>query len=78
MSSNDYTGNQFQIMDDSENRSGSLCPSSPCCLSNFYSCLCLPLKLCMGLSWIGSCGLSFYVGNMYGKGELTNIIDKNL
>ena len=37
MSINDYTGNQFQIMDDSENRSGSLCPSSPCCLSNFYS-----------------------------------------
>ena len=78
MSINDYTGNQFQIMDDYDgNKSGSLCPPC-CCLSNFYSCLCLPLKLCMGLSWIGSCGLSFYVGNMYGKGELTNIIDKNL
>ena len=77
MSINDYTGNQFEIMDDyDENKSGSLCPPC-CCLSNFYSCLCLPLKLCMGLSWIGSCGLSFYVGNMYGKGELTNI-DKNL
>ena len=70
MSINDYTGNQFEIMD--ENKSGSLCPSC-CCLSNFYSCLCLPLKLCMGLSWIGSCGLSFYVGNMYGKGELMNL-----
>ena len=34
MSSNDYTGNQFEIMDDSENRSGSLCPPC-CCLSNF-------------------------------------------
>tara|TARA_Y100000996_G_C22272065_1_gene540413 strand:+ start:194 stop:415 length:222 start_codon:yes stop_codon:yes gene_type:complete len=73
MSINDYTGNQFEIMDDyDENKSGSLCPPC-CCLSNFYSCLCLPLKLCMGLSWIGSCGLSFYVGNMYGKGELMNI-----
>ena len=73
MSINDYTGNQFQIMDDYDgNKSGSLCPPC-CCLSNFYSCLCLPLKLCMGLSWIGSCGLSFYVGNMYGKGELMNL-----
>ena len=44
MSINNYTGNQFEIMDDSENRSesGSLCPPSPCCLSNFYSCLFLP------------------------------------
>ena len=42
MSINDYTGNQFEIMDDYENRSGSLCPPC-CCLSNFYSCLCLPL-----------------------------------
>ena len=73
MSINDYTGNQFQIMDDYDgNKSGSLCPPC-CCLSNFYSCLCLPLKLCMGLSWIGSCGLSFYVGNMYVKGELMNL-----
>ena len=73
MSINDYTGNQFDIIDDyDENKSGSLCPPC-CCLSNFYSCLCLPLKLCMGLSWISSCGLSFYVGNMYGKGELMNI-----
>ena len=36
-------------------------------------CCVLTLKLCMGLSWIGSCGLSFYVGNMYGKGELMNL-----
>ena len=36
MSINDYTGNQFEIMDDYENRSGSLCP--PCCFFNtFYS-----------------------------------------
>jgi len=76
MSIYEYTGNNFQLMEN--NNQSSSCPSKCCCLSKIYSCICIPLKLCMGLSWIGSCGLSFYLGNLYGNGELLNIIDKNL
>jgi len=44
-----------------------ICPScsSLCCLPNICSCILFPFKLCMGLTWIGSCGFFFYLGNLY-------------
>ena len=58
-----------------ENNNSKLCPScSPlCCLPNICSCILFPFKLCIGLTWIGSCGFFFYLGNLYSKGEIYNI-----
>ena len=57
------------------NNNSKLCPScSPlCCLPNICSCILFPFKLCIGLTWIGSCGFFFYLGNLYNKGEIYNI-----
>jgi len=45
------------------------------CVSNIYSCMCLPLRLCMGLSWIATSGFFFYMGTIYNteKDKLLNI-----
>ncbi len=56
-----YLDNDFQLMEENNSRS---CPST-CCLPNICSCILFPFKLCMGLTWIGSCGLFFYLGNLY-------------
>ena len=55
-----------------ENKNTKLCPSL-CCLPNICSCILFPFKLCIGLTWIGSCGFFFYLGNLYNKGEIYNI-----
>ena len=44
-----------------------------CCVSNICSCILFPFKVCMGLTWIGSCGLFFYLGDLYGQGQISNI-----
>ena len=66
--------NDFQLMQGNNNDS-KLCPScSPlCCLPNICSCILFPFKLCIGLTWIGSCGFFFYLGNLYNKGQIHNI-----
>lgn len=57
------------------NNSCSLFSACTSCVSNMYSCICLPIRLCMGLSWIGSCGFFFYLGTLYNteKEKLLNI-----
>ena len=57
-----------------EKNNGKLCPCSPLSyLSNVCSCILLPFKLCIGLTWIGSCGFFFYLGNLYSKEQIFNI-----
>ena len=58
-----------------EDNSCSLCRKCGTCISNIYSCVCLPIRLCMGISWIGSCGFFFYLGTLYNneKEKLLNM-----
>ena len=67
--------NDFKLMQGNNNNSKLCSPCSLCssCVSNIYTCLCLPFRICMGLTWIGSCGFFFYLGNLYNKGEIYNI-----
>jgi len=71
----DYLLNDdFQL---TEHKKCNVCPSLGC-LSNICSCIFFPFKVCIGLSWIGTCGMFFYLGNLYGKGEhfpLRNILN---
>lgn len=52
-----------------------VCKTCSSCISNIYSCVCLPIRLCMGISWIGSCGFFFYLGTLYNteKDKLLNM-----
>ena len=74
-----YNGNNdnFESLNNENNSrscSLNLCPPCPCnCISNLCSCVLLPLKLCMGITWIGSCGLFFYLGNLYGQDKLFDL-----
>ena len=68
--------NDFNLIYKKEpNNSCSVCRTCTSCISNIYSCLCLPIRICMGLSWVGSCGMFFYLGTLYNneKEKLLNI-----
>jgi len=58
-----------------EDNSCALCSKCSSCVSNIYSCVCLPIRLCMGISWVGSCGFFFYLGTLYNteKEKLLNM-----
>lgn len=60
---------------DNDNYSCSLFNTCSSCISNMYSCICLPIRLCMGLSWIATSGFFFYLGTLYNteKEKLLNI-----
>jgi len=73
-----YQPDDFLLMQ--ENKNDKLCsPCSLCssCVSNIYTCICLPFRICMGLTWIGSCGFFFYLGNLYNQEQekIHNITD---
>ena len=75
MSSIYYLDNEFQLMNDNKNNSCSICRTCSSCVSNIYSCVCLPVRICMGLSWIATSGFFFYMGTLYNseKEKLLNI-----
>lgn len=52
-----------------------VCKTCSSCISNICSCVYLPVRLCMGLTWIGSCSFFFYLGTLYNteKEKLLNI-----
>lgn len=58
-----------------EDNNCQLCKTCSSCISNIYSCVCLPIRLCMGLSWIATSGFFFYLGTLYNteKEKLLNI-----
>ena len=58
-----------------EDRSCSLCNTVFPCIGNICSCLYLPIRLCMGISWIATSGFFFYMGTLYNteKEKLLNI-----
>ena len=66
----------FNLMyEPNPNKSCSVCKTCSSCVSNIYSCMCLPLKFCMGLSWVATSGFFFYMGTLYNteKDKLLNI-----
>tara|TARA_B100001094_G_scaffold197825_1_gene191953 strand:+ start:260 stop:532 length:273 start_codon:yes stop_codon:yes gene_type:complete len=74
----DYSGHTFDELElNHENNSNLSCPccvTLPCkCMSKIYSVACLPIRLCMGVTWVGTCGMFFYLGSLYEKGELFDI-----
>jgi len=58
-----------------DDKSCRVCKTCSSCISNIYSCVCLPIRLCMGLSWIATSGFFFYMGTLYNteKDKLLNI-----
>ena len=67
---------EFNLIYKKENdNSCKLCNTCSSCISNMYSCICLPIRLCMGLSWIATSGFFFYLGTLYNteKEKLLNI-----
>ena len=74
---NSYLDNDFQLIQENDSK---LCPScsSLCCLPNICSCILFPFKLCMGLTWIGSCGFFFYLGNLYHQEPQTHKVSQRV
>lgn len=66
---------EFNLIYKRDDDSCSICKGGCSCISNLYSCICLPIRLCMGLSWIATSGFFFYMGTLYNteKEKLLNI-----
>ena len=83
MSIYDYSGHTFDQLElNNENNSNLDCSSCiifPCkCMSKIYSVACLPIRLCMGVTWVGTCGMFFYLGSLYENSELFDIDKLNI